>query len=112
MENLKNNTQSSQSCVSSSYHSDYFYKVKTKEEGFKYYGMKILTKDIHQIDEILDQINKTKGVFIKEKEFNENIKVPMELNVMDSDTETEIIATLVFEAIDLNELTDDNAVII
>lgn len=111
MENLKNNTQSSQSCVSSSYHCDYFYKVKTKE-GFKYYGMKILTKDIHQIDEILDQISKTKGVFIKEKEFKDNIKVPMELNVMDSDTETEILATLVFEAIDLNEVTDDNEVVI
>jgi hypothetical protein len=102
----KNNTQS---C--GSHYCDFYYKAETKE-GFKYYGMKILTKDIHQIDEILDQISKTNGIFIKEKEFSENIKSPMKLNVMDFDTETEILATLVFEAINLNEVTDDNEVII
>lgn len=103
--------QCDKTAVSSSYNCDYFYKVKT-EEGFKYYGMKILTKDISQIDQILDQINKTNGKFIKCQEFFENVRVPMELNVKDSETETITIATLVFESIDLDEVTDENEVLV
>jgi len=104
-------SQLNKHAVNSSYNCDYFYKVNT-EEGFKYYGMKILTNEISYVDEILDQINKCEGVFIEEKEFFENIKTPMELDVKDSETETITVATLLFEAIDLDEVTDEHLVLV
>lgn len=84
-------------------------KVNT-EEGVKYYKLEVVTQDMKQIDEILDQILKTEGVFISEEDFNNNIKNPMTLDVMDSETEEELIAKLTFEAIDLEEVTDEKQV--
>ena len=89
----------------------FYYKIDT-EEGTKYYGLKVLTEDMEQIDEILDQILLTEGIFISEEEFNNNIKVPMTLNVKDFETETKTVATLTFEEIDLTDLSEDKEIIL
>lgn len=77
---------------------DYFYKVDTPE-GFKFYGVKVLTTDAEQVNALLDQMNKAKGIYINEYEFRENVTDLMLIDLMSD--ESEIIAHLYCENINL-----------
>jgi hypothetical protein len=91
---------------------EHFYYKTFTDEGFKYYALKVTTEQPDEVDEVLDQINKMSSIFITKEEFEANIVNQMELNVKDSETETITLGTLIFEAIDLDYLTDDNELII
>lgn len=82
---------------------DFYYKCKTTN-GFSFYGVKIITENSKEIDDILDQIASCNGTFIDKAEFNKNIKVPMLFDLMDNETPAKLIGRVVSEKIDLKKI--------
>ncbi len=82
---------------------DFYYKCKSPK-GISFYGVKIITQDSGDVDAILDQISSCNGTFIDKAEFDENIKVPMEFDIVDIETSARLIGKLISEKIDLTKI--------
>jgi uncharacterized membrane protein YcjF (UPF0283 family) len=74
---------------------DFYYKCKSKD-GFHYCGVKLLSKEQGDIDLFLDQINNMNAKFIQKKEFERNIKYPLEIDVTDNNDDNTILGKAIY----------------
>jgi len=67
------------------------------EVGIRYFGIKIITTDQKLIDLIIDEINSVHAIFVKQKEFDSNVKNIIKAGIMDNDSGTLIVADVYFD---------------
>ncbi|HEY6143707.1 MAG TPA: hypothetical protein VIV55_09885 [Flavobacterium sp.] len=90
---------------------DFYYKV-VRPKATQFYGIRVISYQSQDVDALLDQVKMCRGIFIGKEEFDRNIREPMELDIVDYDTQSRLIGKVIFEKIDLSKAFSEDKVFI